>query len=810
MSKSHTAAAGLRIQHDGPVTIATGRSRKETEWKNREMNWSQLVERLSRTTPTGESYAEYVKMPKSQQDQIKDVGGFVGGTLKGGRRKSDAVVWRQIVTLDADFVKGDFWAAVEMMMGSACAVYSTHKHNPESPRLRLVIPLRRPITPDEYQAVSRRVAADLGIDFFDDTTYEPHRLMYWPSTAADGEFVFHYQDAPWLDPDEMLGRYPDWRDPSFWPESSRVQQSRQRMAEKQGDPHEKPGMVGAFCRTYTITEAIETFLSDVYEPTDHERRFTYTAGSTAGGLIVYDDEKFAYSHHGTDPVGGKLVNAFDLVRLHKYGAQDDDAEPGTPTIRLPSYGAMVEYAMSDERVRQTLGEERLADAAAEFGDLPVGDHDWLKRLDMNKKGQIQSTIPNILLILENDPHLAGKIALNEFSHRPVIRRDLPWRKMAEGENWQDRDDSELRNYMESVYQISAPGKINDAWAAVLGRNRFHPIREYLGKLAWDGIPRMDSILIDYLGAEDSLYTKAVTRKMLIAAVARVFVPGVKFDNVLVMVGPQGVGKSYIVKLLGQKWHSDSISTVQGKEAYEQLQGAWLIEMAELSATRKAEAEAVKHFISKQEDSYRVAYGRQISIFPRQCVFFGTTNDMTFLKDKTGNRRFWPVPVGIAERKKNLWAHMDQHEIDQIWAEAVEAWNAGEELYLGRDLEEEAIRVQEAHTEESEKFGLVQEFLEMKLPENWGDLDIGARRRYLHGGDFGEAPEGEMQRDRVCAMEIWVELFQSDAKQLSPMQAREINDILRRMPGWEAYTEGRGRLYFGKQYGHQRAFMRKPK
>ncbi len=355
----------LKIRHDGSLTIAVGRSRKETDWKNREMLWSDLVDRLSRTNRTGETYAEYKKLPKAQQGQIKDVGGFIGGTLKGGRRKADAVVWRQVITLDIDYAKGDIWASVETMLGCACVMYSTHAHSPTTPRLRLVIPLIRPITPDEYPAVARRIAADLGIDFFDDTTYEPHRLMYWPSTSSDGEYVFKLADETWLDPDTVLARYPDWKDTSYWPESSRVQQARQKLADKQGDPLAKPGVVGAFCRTYTIQDAIDTFLSDVYGPAG-DGRYTFLPGSTAGGLVVYDGDTFAYSHHGTDPVSGRLVNAFDLVRLHKFKELDDEVEPGTPTVKLSSFTAMLEFAEDDEHVQETKRQERLAAAEADF------------------------------------------------------------------------------------------------------------------------------------------------------------------------------------------------------------------------------------------------------------------------------------------------------------------------------------------------------------------------------------------------------------------------------------------------------------
>lgn len=805
--------AEIKLQHDGVVAIATGRNRKETKWKNKDIKWSEILEKFSKTTYTAETFEEYKKLPKSEQDNIKDIGGFVGGSLKGGRRKSDTVIKRTLLTLDADYGKEGLWDTIEMLFDFGCCMYSTHKHSHEKPRLRLVIPLSRSVGPEEYQAIARRIASDIGIDFFDDTTYEPSRLMYWPSTSSDGVFQFNYQDTEWLNPDDVLNRYEDWKDTSFWPESSRTKKQREKLADKQGNPREKNGVVGAFCRTYSIHEVIEKFLSDVYISSIEENRYTYVKGSTAGGLVVYENGDFAFSHHGTDPISGKLCNAFDLVRIHKFGELDEDADLNTPTVKLPSYTAMMDFSREDEAVKLTLGEERLSIAKEDFNEIEdVGeiDTEWLKLLEVDKKGNYRSTIGNIVLILENDPYLKGKIALNEFSHRTMIRRTLPWHKLknkAEGDPWKDSDDAALRHYIEKVYEITTPTKINDALLIVEEKNRYHPIREYLQGLVWDGVSRVDTLLVDYLGAEDSLYTRAVTRKAIVAAVARVFVPGIKFDYMLVLVGRQGIGKSHIVSLLGQSWYSDSLNTVQGKEAYEQLQDAWLIEMAELSATKKAEAEAVKHFISKREDIYRVAYGKRVTKFPRQCVFFGTTNDNEFLRDKTGNRRFWPLVVGVCEKKKNLWDDMVQAEVDQIWVEALELWNSGESLYLGADIEKEAIKRQEQHTEESSKEGLIREYLDTLLPENWGDLDVGARRRFIHGTEFGVAEEGTVKRDKVCAMEVWVELFQADPKQMTPVQAREINDILRKIEGWEPYSKGAGKLKFGKNYGLQRAFIR---
>lgn len=804
----------INLKYDGIITISEGRYRKETVWKGRELKWSELLDRLSKTIYTREKVEEYKNFPKTEQDAIKDVGGFVGGSLRDGVRKKGSVVSRSVITLDADFAEEGFWNNVNKNFNYACCIYSTHKHSKGKPRFRLVIPLKKQVTPEEYEAVARKVAFDIGIDYFDDTTFEPSRLMYWPSTSRDGSFEFKFKDSQWLEAEEVLRSYGNWKNRSLWPESSRVKKEIKRLSEKQGNPREKKGFLGTFCRTYDVPQAIEKFLSDKYIKAAEENRYTYVQGSTSGGLIIYENGDFAYSHHSTDPAGGRLCNAFDLVRLHKFAELDVDAQENTPVVKLPSYAAMLNFARGDEKVKITYGAERIKQVQEDFGGLPLLENmnsDWIKLLETDMRGNFKPTRNNIRIIIENDPYLKDRIALNEFSHMTMIRGDLPWHKLEnpqDGDVYSERDDATLREYIEKYYEINDPGRVNDAVMVTEERNKYHPIRDYISSITWDGTSRVESLLIDYLGAADSKYVRTVTRKSLAAAVARVFQPGVKFDYMLVMVGKQGIGKSHIVRLLGQSWFSDSFSTVQGKEAYEQLQNAWLIEVAELSATRKAEAEAVKHFISKCEDSYRVAYGRRVSKFPRQCVFFGTTNDQEFLRDKTGNRRFWPVVLGLNKAKKDLWEHMTKEEIDQIWAEAYVLWEQGEKLYLEREIEMEAQKVQEFHTEESLKEGIIKEYLERLLPENWSSMDIGARRNFIHSWELGEGEEGTVERDRVCAMEVWVELFQGDPKLLTPMQAREINDILRKLEGWEPYSKGTGKLKFGKLYGAQRAFIKK--
>ena len=326
--------------------ISTGNSRMEKKWNGQEMEFSVFLERLSHTVRTSETMEQYRKMSKAKQDSIKDVGGFVLGKLKGGRRKKANVLFRSGLTLDMDYATEDIAEQIEMFFDFRCLIYSTHKHTPEKPRLRLIIPLSRTVSPDEYAAVARKVAEDIGMELFDDTTYEPSRLMYWPSTSADGEFFFRDIPGTFLNPDSVLERYADWRDSSSWPVSSRQKAVVSREMKKQADPLSKEGIVGAFCRTYSIEEAIRIFLPDVYQESMMPERFDYIPADSQAGVVIYEG-KFAYSHHATDPACGKLLNAFDIVRIHKFGEQDDKAEEGTDSGKLPSFKAMSDFAVSD-------------------------------------------------------------------------------------------------------------------------------------------------------------------------------------------------------------------------------------------------------------------------------------------------------------------------------------------------------------------------------------------------------------------------------------------------------------------------------
>ncbi|MBS4007131.1 MAG: hypothetical protein KGZ45_01720 [Clostridium sp.] len=763
------------------MKIAVGNSRMDKRWRNKDITWDDFKNTVRVTKRTTETVSEFRKMSRARQDAIKDVGGFVGGALREGKRRNGYVLCRSLLTLDMDYAKPGVWEQIESLHDWACCAYSTHKHTPESPRLRLIIPLSREVSEDEYPALGRMVAKEIGIELFDDTTYEASRLMYWPSTPSDGEFLFYEKDGQPLAPDAYLSKYADWRDTSMWPVSSRQSEVVRRQITKQADPLAKDGVVGAFCRAYSIEEAIEAFLTDVYEPSALNGRYDYIPADSSAGLVIYDG-RFAYSHHATDPACGKLLNSFDLVRVHRFRDLDDKAAEGTPPGKLPSFKAMTELAAKDERVKTLLAEERYARAASEFH--VSGSADWESKLDVEPRTNIvRNTIRNLTLILENDP-LLKNIVFNQLSDGMEIKGEVPWKHPSRF--WRDADDAQLITYIDLRYGTFSARNYEVAVAKVTDDRSYHPIRDFIDALPeWDGIPRVDTLLVDCLGASDNVYVRAVTRKTLCAAIARVLSPGIKFDSMLVLNGPQGVGKSTLIAKLAGEWFSDSLSLsdTKDKTAAEKLQGYWLLEIGELAGLKKAEVETLRSFLSRQNDIYRASFGRRATPHLRQCVFFGTTNaEKGYLRDTTGNRRFWPVktPGG---GKRQSW-QLTQDEVLQIWAEALKYVKDGEKLYLDIALEKLAKNEQREAMESDEREGLVRDYLDMLLPEDWDTMDLYERRAYINGTEFGNSHKvGVHKRTSVSNMEIWCECFGKDRANCKRMDSNEISAIMAGIGGW---------------------------
>ena len=772
--------------------IAYGASRQALKWSNKTITFDNLKERLKHTLRTPESAEEYAKMSKADRDQAKDHGGFVAGVLIGGRRKVDTVESRSMISLDGDRIDVAFLDGFEEHMPYAAALYTTHSSTEEKPRVRIIIPMTRDATPEEFAAVSRYLAQMLGIDYFDECSYLPNQLMYWPSTPSNGSFVYKETEGPWLNPDDILNAHPEWTDPTRLPTSSRESQAAVTAGKKQQDPLTKDGVVGLFNRVYyPIQKALETFLDDVYEPTASDQRWHLIESSSMAGVEIKED-KFVYSHHAKDPAYLKLCNAFDIVRIHRFGDLDDKA----------SFKEMRKFAMSLDEVKMRAAEERLQEAGADFED-PADDDGWKARLVYEPRTlKLENSLHNIQLILENDP-LLRDIVFNQLADGMEITGPVPWKHPAKF--WRDQDDAQLISYVDSHYGSFSARNYEIAVTKVTDDRSYHPIREMFEALPpWDGVHRVDTLLIDYLGAQDNPYVRAVTRKALCAAYDRVFNPGIKYDYMIVLNGDQGIGKSTLIAKLGQEWFSDSLSLsdMNDKTAAEKLQGYWILEIGELAGMKKADIDKVKAFVSRQDDKYRASFGRRVTPHLRQCIFFGTTNtENGYLRDITGNRRFWNVKV-TGNGKYQPW-DLDTETIQMIWAEAMVLAKAGEPLYLPPELEAMAKEEQVLAMEHDEREGVVSEYLNMLLPENWDELNVYQRREFIRDTEDPTRPRGTVRRKVVSNIEIWCECFGKNKEDLRPSDSYAISAIMVRMRGWNKTSEREWLPIYGRQRVYKR-------
>ena len=814
------------MENSRKLVISEANNRLSKQWVTTEITWSEFVDILGKPKITAETLDEFLSYSKSKQDDIKDVGGFVGGKLKGNLRRSEAVESRSLITLDLDnLAYEDDTKIIKTLNGLGCAyaVYSTRKHQTTKPRIRVIFPLAEDVSADEYEPIARKVASFIGLRYCDPTTFQAVRLMYWPSHSIDSDYVFTYADKPMLDGAAVLNMYDNWRDISTWPEVPDAQKLHQNMLKKQENPLEKEGMVGAFCRRFNIYQAIDEFLPGTYEPCDVADRLTFVGGSTTAGAIVYQDGLFLYSHHATDPCSQKLVNAFDLVRLHKFGHLDIQAEVNTPVAKLPSWIAMKEWVMAKTDVRKDLLKERQQKAIAEFsivndkneeileGEIVEDDDNWKDNIQYSADGmKALSTLSNIILILRNDKELKFKIFKDIFSSRILVRDGVPWDRKFETPDriWTDTDDAGLRWYLESNYGITSTNKIIDGVNLIAEENAENKVATRLQSTQWDGEKRIETLFIDYLGCEDNIYTREVSEKSLVAAAKRAIYGGIKWDNMPILIGPQGVGKSTFLKILGMEWYNDSLVNVEGKDACELIQGSWILEMGELSSLRKSEMNLVKNFLSRTDDVFRASYGRRAQKYPRRCAFFGTANDTNFLRDETGNRRFWPIDCFIHRPKKSIFIDLIE-DLEQIWAEACElAKDKTYSLVLSKEALEIAIKEQDSHSEDNVYKGIILDYLDKKIPKNtWDSMDLFARRTYLNEYESTSKQYDESDlilRDRVCAAEIWEEALKMDIRYLKKSDSVEINKILSTLFQWEKVKQA---SRFGK-YGVQRGYKRK--
>ena len=782
------------------ITLSVVKSRKQSTVRRVTLPWNDFVDKLREPVEGSQTLDEYLKLDKEAQVDVKDVGGYVGGTFTGNRRKRNDLKGRDILTFDLDNLTPSGLKTAKnkiQHMGVTAVIHSTRKHTKEAPRIRLIILLDRTVTGEEYEFLARAVAHEIGMEAFDPTTFQPARLMFMPSVCKNAEYLYELFEGKPLDTLKMFLSVLNWKDTSKWHYHSSEAKTSAFGAKKQQNPLEKEGAIGAFCRTYSIYDVLDEFIPGKYLLTNDPDRFTYIGATTTGGAVVYDDGLFIYSNHATDPAGGMLLNAFDLVRIHRFGELDKRTSAGTAVNKLPSYAKMCEFAAADEKVKKELLKERFR------GESEPAE--GLKALSLKKDGMPKATINNAVLIMQCDEALRNRIKYNAFSYSLEVTAPLPWEPSGiigeGGREWSESDDANLYNYVETKYGISNKRCVDEALIIVAHKNTINPVRDYLMNLSWDRQTRVATMFTDYLGAEDSIYTQTVAVKCMVGAVARALKGGVKYDYMPILTGKQGIGKSTFLANLGRDWFTDSLTTFDSKTGAELIQGKWIAEVGELAALKKNEIEVVKQFITRTSDRYRAAYGRRAEDRKRRCVFFGTSNEDEFLSDITGNRRFLPIACGARNPKLSVWEVMPGL-VDQLWAEAVVMYVQDTPLHLSKAEEKTAERVRERHAVKSPLEGIIKDFVEMEVPSGWKDMDIKTRKLYLASSDKASVLGGVpryVKREYISAAEVWVECLDGDLKKYTNKDARLINLILKEM----SKSKDRKRL---KNYGLQRVWV----
>ena len=871
------------------VRIARGRGNNLGKAKNQVMSWERFCALFETPPRTNERHKAYFKLPKTEQDKLKSSDGwYLGGPVKAGRRRKNSITERDIITIDIDDCSPELFELIRdgvlEIANYEYVAHTTRKHTPKSPRVRLNFLLAKPIPRDQYDAVSRILAfkIDQSMDAVDDVSFRVAQMMFMPTCSKDQEYLTWTNHGKLLDADALLESWPtDWTDFNNLPYSDSRGKKRPT-ADKAENPLEKRGPIGAFCRAYfPIQEAISKFLPETYLPGDMNSgkpRYSYAEGSTTNGVVIEDGGLFIYSHHGTDPCSDMLCNAFDMVRLHKFGEMDEGKDlEGKPVTEHPSFKAMFKFASEDREVQKEMIEDEI-DLEAMFEDISdmeeseaedfqeqyesgedvdaeirsiLGDEiedrvkglpaypgsnppkkpkkGWTRELEVTTDGKIKGTVYNIATIIANDPRLHGALARNVFSMRIVSRRpikskmalvpQIPVHDRESGLEWTDEHDASIRMILEAPAGQGMPGyglkvsdrDIQDAVRLVAKRWEFHPILDRLTRLEWDGVERVETLFIDYLGTPDTPYHRQTAKLFLLGCIARLFHPGHKFDYVPVLAGRQGVRKSTFVEVLGfGKWSGELTADMDGdKDAVEQMLGLWILEIGELVSMRRSEIDSIKGFISRREDRVRLAYDKRQSTFPRQCLFMGTTNDYEYLKDSE-NRRFWPIEVTVP----SIDTDKLRAEINLIWAEAMVLYKEMIQLHdyrripfmLTGQAAKEALIYQEGARVESAQYQMAARI--EHFPETPVEVSD------MQGEDFADLTAGE---DMVLRTKTCIEQLVHEALRESPKSTQAQNSFsqvvgraMRAIKGWVKYSEMTGgsahSLSIG-EYGRQRAYVR---
>jgi putative DNA primase/helicase len=748
------------LTRDSQFACATAPKRDSRHWKNGVVTWGEVLDWMA--TP----------------DDVKEAGNYVMGTLRPTpvqhnpedptcqrlHRNKGAIVTRSMLTLDLDTPGPGLPEALELVLGHAALLHTTYSSTEDAPRYRLIIPLDREVQPDEYVAAAGAVMQALGTHHFDPGSQQPERYMFKPAAPDPATFQWWAYDGDAADVEELLE--------GFDPDLSGMPLPQPVRAKR--DPFGIDGVVGAFNRAYTDFQVLIEEYDLPYSPAGSDRWHLVGSRAVAGMGLVTDG--LVYSHHANDPAYGQACTAFDLVRLHRFGTLDEDVNPQTPINRLPSYEAMLDLAGVDARVTAELvGADFAADLEAD-----ADSNDWRLGLRRNRQGtKMLDEVANWSLIRKNDPVFKA-IHYNEMTFATEVNTDLPWRTLYPvGPVFRNSDRQSLQMYLEEQYACRPSRSLVDWMVDETAMQRFlNPVREWLKTLEWDGEPRLEKCLPGL--AEHNDYTSLVARKSMVAAVARMFEPGCKWDHTLILHGKEGLGKTHWIERMSRGWTAP-LGRLDSKDTLIALQRCWIATSDEGASMRKADAEALKEFLTRREDVFRMPYEREAQAHPRHCVIWGTTNDDVFLRNQEGNRRFLIIRVEQAVD----FSLLTDHYVEQVWAEAMHLYRQGEVL-LFLDGTESAMAAahRASFVEEGDGLeGMIHQFLSTEVPLDWNARSPESRQQWLRDRADGFVPGGDVLLDQVCTVQLWTEALGQRFGTHTRLDLLNIGKALRAL-GWE--------------------------
>lgn len=773
----------------GAYPVAYAAKPNDAHWQPDTVTWDQILEWVAKPAKRKEC-GNYILATLEVTEKVH---AGADGPCTDVHRDNRSVSRRSaVLALDIDQPDTGFDVVVEMLLADYTYVmHTTHSSTPSEPRYRLLIQTDRDMAPDEYVEATAAMAKRLGYDQFDTGSFQAARFMFKPATRKPEWYDTWINEGRPVEVEDLLAEYD--RDLTDLPAPKPGKNKR--------DPYEIEGPVGAFNRVYEdLDDLIETY-NLPYEKLSDDRYTLQGSSAEAGFGPVSGAAGLYYSHHANDPAYGVTCSAFDLVRLHWFKEEDEGTDPKTPVNRLPSNEAMLGQATRDPRVvSEMFGAVTDAFGPIEGEDEDPADHSWRASLSLTRQGRFQDTIGNWDLIRKHD-RVFNMLYFNMLSMSPEVGGRLPWREVTPlTRTFDGSDHAFLRDYIERTYQFRCSKEQVDHLVITAANTRpVSPIKDYLEALVWDGVERVETSLP---GAADTRYNRIVARKILAAAVARVYEPGLKWDHTLVLHGPEGIGKStWIEKLANvglpeRRTYHYTLGPLNSKDTLLAMHMSWIVVADEGHSLRKADNDAIKEFLTRNHDVFRMPYDRDTVVHPRQCVIWSTTNDDTFLRRQEGNRRF--LMVRCLERFDI--EGMTPDLVDQLWAEAVAMYKAGEQLYLTDAEARLASLERDPFLEEDSNMGVIENFLATPIPMDWWEKAPESRVAWLEDRAQGFEKDGDNIVDRTCTRQLWHEAL----RQRIPPRRQDLLEISASLKALGWVSSGHHRF---PGYGTQTVFVR---